>query len=188
MRKHWRGSDHATCTRGFMADQILSAERLRELLIYCPETGIFKAKTSRGCIRQGQVVGKARPDGYVGLALDGSPYYAHRLAFLYQHSYLPVIVDHINGERGDNRITNLRSADFFINAQNSRKEGVGNSSSRFRGVSAAGKKWAATIMANGKYGHLGRYASEAHAAFVYDSASIELHGTSGRTNFLPLVR
>ena len=171
-----------------MANQILNAERLRQVLSYDPSTGIFLNNTCRGCVVAGSIAGKARPDGYVGLAIDKRPYLAHRLAFLYVHGYFPVVVDHINGERSDNRIENLRAADYFINAQNSRKEKFGNSLSRFRGVSICGNKWTATIMAHGKYCHLGRFKCEAHAAYAYDMASLELHGVSGRRNFLPLVR
>lgn len=174
-----------------MAKPNISADRLRELVSYDQETGVFVNKVRRGCIRPGALTGKPKPDGYVQLALDGRTYFAHRLAFLYVFGIEPKIIDHINGVRFDNRICNLRSTDYFGNARNSAKSARGNSGascSRFKGVkkNVVGR-YEARIFHAGKSYPLGGFATDVAAAYAYDMKSMELHKEFGRRNFLPLM-
>lgn len=165
---------------------MLTQRRLAELVNYCAERGEFVAIKSRGNIKAGMVLGKPRVDGYVRIGIDGKDYFAHRLAFLWVHGFMPDVVDHINGDRSDNRIANLRAASVMTNNRNSAKKSYGKS--RFRGVSARrGGKWRACIRIDGKkHLYLIECRSEIEAAYWYDMASIEHHGDRGRRNFLPL--
>lgn len=96
-----------------MAAPILTAERLRDLFHYDQNTGIFTRKISWVKSKIGQQVGTLHSKGYVSIRIggrkDSKHYFAHRLAWLHLHGAWPVgQIDHINGNRSDNRICNLR--------------------------------------------------------------------------------
>lgn len=113
---------------------LVTVERLRELLSYDPETGIFTWRVPRGgrC-KVGEVAGTVRERGYVNVCLDGALYRAHRLAWLYVYGTWPAgEVDHINGVTGDNRIGNLRDLPADVNCQN--RASMSNNKSGYTGV------------------------------------------------------
>src|SRR4051794_40587735 len=114
---------------------MLTAEELRTLVSYDPETGIFRAKTKRlGSYRKiGDELGTVNALGYVVMSIDKKRYYGHRLAVLYMTGAWPEQgMDHINGGRSDNRWSNLRLA---TQAQNVRNRSKGsNNTSGFKGV------------------------------------------------------
>lgn len=93
------------------------------------------------------------------------------------------VVDHINGDKLDNRRCNLRLATTAENIRNSARS-VRNTSG-FKGVSfdRSRGKWFASICANRKLKNLGRYATAEEAARVYDRAARELHGEFAKVNF-----
>ena len=161
-----------------MRQNTLTPERLREVLRYDADSGQFVwlcnlAKKDR----VGQVAGSTHPHGYIVVQVDGYPYKAHRLAWLYTRGTWPTgEIDHINGVRADNRIANLRDVSGAVNQQNQRTARRG-SSSGLLGVTwhkAAGK-WAAQIAHERRKVHLGVFdtAEAAHAAYV--AAKRELH-------------
>lgn len=148
---------------------MLTAERLREVLHYEPQTGVFTrlVRTSHN-MRVGDVAGTRLKAGYIQVGIDGKNYYAHRLAFLYMTGKWPEHeADHRGGDRADNRWQNLRDATRSLNQQNLRAPQRNNSTGRL-GVRLIGGKFAAVIYANGKARHLGTFADPdtAHAAYV----------------------
>ena len=135
----------------------LTAEYLRSILHYDPETGIFtwKVSTSRR-VKVGDVAGCSNGDGYLRLWLQSRLYLAHRLAWLYMNGEWPKDqLDHINRNRSDNRISNLREVTNKQNGQNKSKSS--NNTSGHAGVSwhKHGSKWQAHIKHNQKLIHLG---------------------------------
>ena len=113
--------------------KLVTLERLKELLSYNPETGDFhrvKFASSNG--KKGDKAGYIRKDNYVQLSIDSTLYQAHRVAWFYVHGSWPKnLIDHINGNRSDNRICNLREATDAQNQHNeplrkSNKSGVKN--------------------------------------------------------------
>lgn len=137
---------------------MINNSRLRELLHYDPDTGIFTRKTSRGGCKVNSHVGTANADGYLMVELDFRTYSLHRLAWFYVTNRWPENeIDHINGDRADNRLVNLREATHL---QNSRNQGLRKSNkSGVKGVSWEGRrsKWRASAMVSGKKIHLGYF-------------------------------
>ena len=98
----------------------LTQARLKELLHYDPDTGIFTwIKKSKKSIPVGSVAGAQHNQGYRSLCIDYKRYLAHRIAWLYIFGEMPPgFIDHINRNRSDNRISNLRVVDRSGNQQN----------------------------------------------------------------------
>ena len=163
-----------------MAKADLTAERLRELLHYDPETGIFtwlNSSSGRGrVIKAGAIAGVGRGHRYIRIGFFGYRNYAHRLAWLYVYGKFPVNhIDHINGNGHDNRIKNLREATHAENHQNT-KIRVDNSIG-FTGVyfHKTTGKWRAAITANKKTHSLGLFRTPELAYEAYLEAKSKLH-------------
>jgi hypothetical protein len=108
-------------------------------------------------------------DGYKKIKLDKVFYSAHRLAWFYVFGVWPTgQIDHINGNRLDNRIENLRDVPKQINSENTRKA-RSDSLSGIQGVAAHGLRWKAAITVNGKKRHLGVFKTQdaAHEAYIF---------------------
>lgn len=148
--------------------EAVTAARLRSLLRYEPLTGEFFWIEGGRARPAGKRAGHEHNAGYRGIRVDGKAYLAHRLAWLYVHGAWPVNqIDHINGERADNRIANLRECSNAENCQNVRahRDGaglIGTSLEKRRG------KWQAGIGFGGKRIFLGYFQTreEAHDAYV----------------------
>jgi hypothetical protein len=162
-----------------MGKQELTAERLREVLSYDPDTGVFtrKVRTAQS-VRVGDVAGTRHICGYWQINVFGALYLAHRLAWLYTNGEWPAAeIDHINGNRLDNRICNLRAATRHENGSNLRKPKSTNTSG-YLGVtwSKQRRKWAAQITVNRKGRVIGFFEDPAEAGAAYLQAKRELHG------------
>jgi len=148
----------------------ITAEYLRSILNYNPETGIFTWIVDRGrCYKAGSVAGNTDFYGYIRITIDGKKYKAHRLAELYMNgAWPPHHIDHINRNKSDNRFLNLRHASQSENAANSKVRV--NNIAGLKGVSFIEKrnKYRSRIVKNGKEKHLGLFNSpqEAHAAYI----------------------
>lgn len=148
----------------------LTSARLRELLNYDPETGIFTWAVARTRAAKGTPAGTIDGRGYIRIGIDGGIYRAHRLAYLYMTGAWPVNeVDHLDGGTGNNRWANLRDVPRTVNQQNMRaahKRGASGS----LGVSLhkGTGKWRARVWKAGKNKSLGLYATreEAYAKYV----------------------
>lgn len=161
----------------------LTAERLREVLDYDPETGIFTwSLTPRSGITAGGVAGTPNALGYIVIRIDRGRYQAHRLAWLYVTGVWPTAeIDHKNCTSNDNRFANLREAGRSQNIANSRRRS--DNTSGFKGVTfhKASGKWHAKIWKDQKEISLRYYNTpeEAHAAYV--AAATQLQGEFARS-------
>lgn len=102
---------------------MLSQTRLKELLIYDKDTGVFTWRRRRGGkAAVGRSAGARDSYGYVVIRLDGVLYKAHRLAWFYSHGAWPEEnIDHINRNKSDNRLKNLRLAGQSLNMHNANR-------------------------------------------------------------------
>jgi len=158
------------------------AREIREIASYDKDTGIFiRVVKCKGC-NVGDIMGSKDKDGYLRIVIGGNPRYAHRLAWFYLYGELPNAIDHINGCKDDNRMSNLRSVTYQENAKN-RPRGVNNKSG-FIGVSWFEKtnKWRVTINYNKKQIHIGYFLELYDAVTARGAASIKYgyHKNHGR--------
>lgn len=150
---------------------------LANILDYNPVTGVFRWKIRAGRSAAGTVaghtcVGRAGGRGYTRICIGGRQHLAHRLAWEIHYGAPPESdLDHINGIRDDNRITNLRLATTTENNRNlSRRR---DNTSGHKGVhwSKGAKKWQARICLNKKMKNLGLFSSIEDAAAAYRRAA-----------------
>lgn len=152
-------------------EQLLSAERARELFHYDPETGLLTWKTryspfSR--VRIGAVAGRMDHKGYRTVTIKSYEYFIHRVIWLMVTGEWPKFsVDHINGNRVDNRLANLRDIPHVMNMHNYHRANSGNKLSLLGVTQRPSGKFRAQIR-KGENIHLGTFetAEAAHAAYV----------------------
>lgn len=169
---------------------MITQARLRELLDYNPETGVFSWRVRRGpSAPAGAVAGrisKAKRDaggGYRWVGVDGKEYLAHRLAWLYMRGEMPPCeIDHRNTLRADNRFDNLRLCDDTQNMANRKIQA--NNTTGFKGVSLnkATGKFVASIQRCGQYKYLGLFPTPEQAHAAYSVAAKELFGAFARSS------
>lgn len=135
----------------------LTQERLKELLDYDPDTGLFTWRVNKGRGKIGLTTGYTNNRGYSQIGIDGKFYISHRLAFLYMEGYFPENgIDHIDRDKLNNRWKNLREVSQLCNTRNrsiriDNKTGVVGVRWRSRA-----KKWNAYIRVK-KCIHLGSF-------------------------------
>lgn len=165
-----------------MADKLpITAERLREVLSYDPDTGVFTWRVDRGRKTSGIQAGSLM-HGYPSIMIDGRNYFSHRLAWLYTTGdWPPGQIDHHDMDKTNNRWVNLRIATRSQNGANRRALRVNTSG--FKGVcwDSMTSNWKAQISVRGKNIHLGRYYTQQEAHAAYCRAAQEYFGEFART-------
>lgn len=158
-----------------MTEKILTQERLKELLHYNPETGIFNWKVKIGSVLCGNEAGCIMHNGYgysyIVIGINKKSYRAHRLVWLYVNGHLPNgIIDHKDHDGLNNKITNLRDTSYSGNGKN-RVLGKNNTSGCI-GVSwnKSLHKWRASISIDRNPAHIGYFDSYFEAVCARKSA------------------
>lgn len=154
----------------------LTAEYLRSVLHYDPVSGIFtrKVRTSTR-VKVGAVAGCSNGDGYLRIGLHNRLFLAHRLVWLYVYGEWPSLdIDHINRNKADNRISNLREVTHKQNLQNTGK--YSHNTSGHSGVSwyKRDSKWQVKIKHNQKDIYLG-YFTDIEEAIAARKAAEKLY-------------
>lgn len=138
---------------------MLTQEYIKSILNYNKETGCFTWNESLGKrIHAGEKAGYLNSNGYWRITIKKNVYPAHRIAWMYIYGSWPKHdIDHINRDRSDNRISNLREANRAENCQN--KSIACNNTSGHQGIvwHKAKMRWQAQITINGKQIYLGRF-------------------------------
>jgi hypothetical protein len=153
----------------------LTAAKLRSVLDYEPDTGIFRWKVKRigrGKSNVGDIAGTSAPKGNRKVGLFRQRYEESRLAFLWMTGkWPPNLVDHINSDRSDNRWSNLRPANHSQNGANAK----GRSLTGFKGVTIDRRRgrFKSQIKVNYQMINLGSFdtAEQAHAAYLVAAKS-----------------
>jgi len=179
-----------------MPKDLPAPELLRKLLRYEPETGkLFWRKRSLELLPEAanpvqwnaRYAGKeaftyTQSNGYVRGAIFNRSYLKHRIIWVLVTGRWPEHeVDHINGNRSDNRWCNLREANSRQNKWNSARQK--NSTSGFKGVSwhKSCGQWRATISDHGKHKHLGYFPTPQAAYAAYQKEAKRIHGAYAKT-------
>ena len=137
----------------------LTVDLLNELLEYDKETGdlLWKVRKAKR-VKVGDIAGYIESTGYKRFTINAKSYLVHRIVFLMHKGYLPKTIDHINGDRLDNRIENLRAVTANQN-QHNRK--LNSNNTRLALKESAGKKhtksWSASIRLEGKQINVGYF-------------------------------
>lgn len=158
----------------------LSLERLKECLLYEPETGVFTWLVSHGTAKAGAFAGGVhKPTGYRLIRVDGIKYRTARLAWLYmKHAWPNGEVDHKDLDNTNDRWVNLRDA---TTSQNTANRILPPNAAGHKGVRRHGSGWQARITKDKKVISLGVFSTAALAADAYEKAAINLFGEFART-------
>lgn len=157
---------------------MLTAERLREVAIYEHDTGLFRWTTPRRRVKVGSVAGTLSKRGYIDICIDVQVYKAHRLAWLYTYGEWPkALIDHVNGDKADNRLANLRPATKSQNgAHRTRMEPRNTSGHRNVRWLPRMRKWEVRFKHMGQPIMGGYYAELSEALIARDSLAARTFG------------
>ena len=146
----------------------LTQKRVKELLSYDPETGVFIWNICRNRLAPvGGIAGADTSNGYRRIVIGGREYLAHRVAWFYMEGYWPEHeIDHINRVKNDNRWKNLRHVSRQCNLRNQKLSYVNKSGVTGLCHCGRSKKWHVAIGVGGKSVWLGDYKSKHKAAMV----------------------
>lgn len=149
----------------------ITAEELREILSYDPDTGEFRWKVKRtGGVKCGDVAGYTDLNGYNIIKVKGKLYKSHRLAWMYMYGCFPKdYTDHINGIKTDNRISNLRESNNRENQCNQTRHRSGKlpGCTHRKRTKRRNERWITAISIDGVSKHIGCFSSEEAAHHTY---------------------
>lgn len=162
--------------------KVLTQDFLKSILNYNQDNGDFTWKINRTNIPAGKKADYINNNGYIYISISVGGhkrrYAAHRLAYLYMESTWPENeVDHINGNRADNRWCNLRKANRSQNSANTKRQ---SNKTGLPGVHKKRKKWTSTFYSDGKRIHLGVFGTPEDAYEAYKKAKIKHCGEFAR--------
>lgn len=166
---------------------MLTQSELKSKLTYDPLTGIFTWLVGSFKDKQaGCVSGNLPDDGYWIIRINKKTYQAHRLVYLYVYGEFPNgLLDHIDRNRINNKLNNLRPATDALNSKN--QTIYKNNSTGYHGVTAHGKHWRARINIDGHKVHLGVFDTIEEAAHKRREVELQLGFSITHGNYKSLT-
>lgn len=158
----------------------LTQQFLHELFEYRDGLLFWKVNRRGNKVKGKQASRLKKSNGYHQVTINKKKHYAHRIIFFMAYGCLPEQVDHIDGDRSNNVLSNLREAN---NAQNNRNTGLRSTNTTgFKGVSynKFNRNFNAKITVNYKSIHLGCFQTAEAAHEAYKQAAMRLHGDFAR--------
>ena len=155
-------------------NSIPSIDVLHRVFSYNDGLLYWKEKTA-ACVKIGSKVGVESGRGYLIVPFQYKHYYVHRIIFMMQHGYVPHIIDHIDGNRSNNKIENLRPATRSENCRNQKTPK--NNTSGYKNVfwHKTSKKWKVALSVDGKLKHIGSFSELEAAKISAHEARIKYH-------------
>lgn len=158
-----------------MADNILTQDYLKTIFDY--KDGVLYWKIKKGSVKAGKIAGSNHTCGYFKIALHKKTYLLHRIIFMMHYGYMPEFIDHINNNKKDNRIENLR---FCSKDENLRNRKISkNNTSGIKNISWSKnkKRWCVYIgIGKGNNKYIGSYKDLELAKIAAFNARIKYHG------------
>jgi hypothetical protein len=157
---------------------MITQSKLHDMFEYRDDGNLIHRYTVQGGKRKGDVAGSPHNAGYRQITINRKKHLIHRLIWCYHYGEVPDQIDHINGERSDNRIENLRECSYSQNHGNKRMNG--NNTSGYKGVFLDKRDGFWFVYVAHQY--IGRSRSIKQAAAMYDKAAKEHFGEFALTN------
>jgi len=155
-------------------------KQFNRLFNYDPDTGVVTNRCRRGNRAAWALADKGNGYGYLRVGVDGKRYLLHRVIWVMLHGYWPEQIDHINGNRSDNRLVNLRAVTNADNCRNKRQ--LDSNTSGCTGVNFEANRWRARIHMYYDTVHLGRFDNFLDACAARKAAELKygFHRNHGR--------
>ena len=167
---------------------MITQDELKQLVQYIPETGnlVYKKATRgfHGSQAKNKPIGTVQPNGYRLVMIKRKRYLVHRLIWLYHHGEMPKIVDHINRDKTDNRIENLREVTRKENSWNTTIKHSNQSTTGYRGVCYLQDRdrFLSYCHHEGKFVFIGHFDDPHSAAEAYNEKVLQLRGEYASLN------
>lgn len=157
---------------------MISQEYLNSIFEYRNGELFYKVNHFRK--NAGKKVGTKKPDGCLHVSIKGKSYLLHRVIFMMKHGYLPEQIDHIDGNRSNNQIENLRPATHSQNSQNAKTRVDSLNGNKNITYNKKHNKWRVRVQANNKRLYIGSFGDFELAELVAVEARNKYHGQFAR--------
>ena len=155
---------------------MLTRQQVLDIFDYC-DGQLFYRKIRKG---HKSLAGGVANTGYWRINIDNKKYQAHRLIYVMFHGYAPEFIDHIDGDKLNNRIENLRAATRSQNQRNRRARHDSTSGAKNVLWSKRLKRWVIRIWVDGKHKFVGTFIDLDLAKFVASEYHDKYHGEFAR--------